>query len=199
MTASVPYANLEVSATNTHTYKYIISLGCFIYVLHYVDSKQCVPRFDRILPTEHKATSSNTARPSPSVSPLSSHIRSCFTPKQCSLGKTINRVNRRKQDYILTLSRHPDVTEHDTWRGEKVTRLVKETGVPQMEDTRTQKRTPPDGDDGHMAEAWPSGSGGRSGRPAGNCPFRFLRPADEWWSRWSHMMRLTLRRQIKCG
>ncbi|CAB1437442.1 unnamed protein product [Pleuronectes platessa] len=58
-----------------------------------------------------------------------------------------------------------------------------ETGVPQMEDARTQKWTPPDGDDGHMAEAWPSGSGGRSARPAGNCPFRFLCPVDEWCPR----------------
>lgn len=52
-----------------------------------------------------------------------------------------------------------------------------------MEDTRTQKWTPPDGDDRHMAEAWPSGSGGRSGRPAENCPFPFLWSADEWCPR----------------
>ncbi|TNN67982.1 hypothetical protein EYF80_021774 [Liparis tanakae] len=50
----------------------------------------------------------------PSAPALSSHIRPRLAPKRCSLGKTITRVNRHKQEHILTLSRRPDVTERDT-------------------------------------------------------------------------------------
>lgn len=57
----------------------------------------------------------------------------------------------------------------------------------------------PDGDDGHVAETWPSVSGGRSGGPAGNCPFRFLQPRDKRCPHQYHMMMLTLRRLIKLG
>ncbi|TWW75667.1 hypothetical protein D4764_13G0003290 [Takifugu flavidus] len=61
-----------------------------------------------------RTTSSRSAKPAPSLSSLSSHIRSRFAPKQCSLDKTINTVNRHKQGRVLTLSRRPDVTGRDT-------------------------------------------------------------------------------------
>ncbi|CAF98272.1 unnamed protein product [Tetraodon nigroviridis] len=69
-----------------------------------------------ILDTSRRAwtTSSCSARPAPSLSSLSSRIRSRFAPKRCSLDKTISTVNRHKQGHVLTLGRRSDVTGRDT-------------------------------------------------------------------------------------
>lgn len=94
--------------------------------LHRVGNEQCVSCLNMTLPTEPRPP----RRPQPGRPRLCHpcHLTSDFTPKQCSLGKTMDGVNRHKQDHILTLSRRPDVTERDTWRGEKVTRLSKRQG-----------------------------------------------------------------------
>lgn len=91
-----------------HTHKYVVSLASVQEnALH---NEERVARLNRTSQghlVEHSQAGPVCVTPS-------SHIRSRFAPKRCSLGKTINGVNGHKQDHILTLSRHPDVTERDT-------------------------------------------------------------------------------------